>query len=232
MNKITNLEMNPVLQNIIERKSVRQFLPGAVPLEDIKSIHETAKHAPSGSITQPWHVHVVTGHKRDALAADLMEAFNTRHREEADYRYYPRRMHEPYRTRRRDNGWDLYGTLGIEKSDMAAMKEQQVQNFNFFGAPVALFILIDEEMELGSWIDTGTFVQNILLSARALGLSTCPQGALMHYPSIVRKHLGYPENRKIVCAISLGYEDKDHIVNSFRTPRIDLEEFATFHCDK
>ncbi|KGF26925.1 nitroreductase [Oligella urethralis] len=232
MNKMTELELNPVLKTMVERKSVRQFLADPVSQDDIKTILKAASSAPSGSNIQPWHVQVVSGAKREALAADMMQAFNNKHREEAEYKYYPRRLSEPYLTRRRENGWGLYGTLGIQKGDLAAMKAQQVQNFNFFGAPVALFILIDKEMELGSWIDTGTFIQNILLAAESLGLSTCPQGALMHYPSIVHKHLNYPENLKIVCAISIGYEDKNHIVNTFRTPRIELDEFTTFHWDE
>ncbi|MDO5666473.1 MAG: nitroreductase [Alcaligenaceae bacterium] len=232
MDKTTDIATNPVLQTMLERKSVRHFLAKEVSLEDIKTIIKSSARAPSGSNIQPWQVHVVSGRKRDELAAELTAAFMNDLIEEPEYTYYPEKWRDPYLARRRENGWGLYATLGIAKGDRAAMKIQHAQNFNFFGAPVVLFVLIDKEMELGSWLDTGMFVQNILIAAQALGLGTCPQGALINYPSIVRKHLAYPEDKKIVCGIALGYEDTAHIVNSFHTSRVELDEFTTYHLDE
>lgn len=232
MDKTTTKQLNPTLQTLVKRKSVRHFLAKEVSFEDIKTILKTSARAPSGSNIQPWQVHVVSGKKRDELAAELSQAFMDDIVEKPEYTYYPEKWREPYLARRRENGWGLYNTVGIKKGDRDKMKAQHAKNFNFFDAPVLLLILIDEDLELGSWLDTGMFVQNILISAQALGLGSCVQGALINYPSIIRKHLAYPENKKIVCGIALGYEDKDHVINTFQSTRVELDEFTTFHLDE
>lgn len=232
MNTTTLIQQNPVLKTMIERKSIRQFLPKPVALDDIKAILEASGRAPSGSNIQPWQVHVVTGKKRDELAAALVQAFNNKIPEQREYNYYPQNWRDPYLARRRENGWGLYNTLGITKGDTAAMKTQHAQNYEFFGAPVVLFIILDEDMEQGSWLDCGMFIQNVMIAAQALGLRTCPQAALVNYPNIVREQLGIPMDKKIVCGIALGYEDESHIVNTFQATRIDVDEFTTFHLDK
>ena len=140
MTTTTTFETNPVLNAIASRKSVRHFLPKAVALEDIQTILRASGRAPSGSNIQPWQVHVVMGKKRDELAASLVQTFNDKVPEQREYNYYPQNWRDPYLARRRENGWGLYNTLGIKKGDSEAMKTQHAQNYEFFGAPVVLFI--------------------------------------------------------------------------------------------
>ncbi len=223
---------NETLQAILTRKSVRGFLPDQVSTDDIRTILHAAARAPSGSNIQPWKVHVVTGAARDTLAQALMQAHDNGEPEQREYQYYPVKWREPYLARRRETGWSLYNTLGITREDKAGMKRQHGRNFAFFDAPVVLFITLDKDMETGSWMDTGMFIQTIMIAARSLGLHTCPQAALSNYPEIVRRHLHITDDQIIACGISLGYEDTEHPANQFSTGRIEVDEFTVFHTDR
>jgi nitroreductase len=83
-------------------------------------------------------------------------------------------------------------------------------------------------MEKGSYLDYGMFLQSVMLSATELGLATCPQAALAEYPDIVRKELGYSEDKVLLCGIALGYEDTKDIVNSYRTERESLDNLVKY----
>lgn len=216
---------------ITSRRSVRGFLPDLVDRALIVRLLELARWAPSGNNIQPWNVHVVIGNRRDALAQALSALFEADEPPADEYPYYPAQWRSPYIDRRRETGWSLYGTLGIKKGDYAATKRQHARNFRFFDAPVALFFAIDKDLALGSWLDYGMFIQNVMIAARALGLHTCPQAALNHYPDVVREHLGLTEDQMLVCGMALGYEDVNEPANTFRTTRLPVSEFTTFHED-
>lgn len=231
MNSRDPVTHNSTLQAILSRKSVRGFLPDPVSDDDIRSILRAAARAPSGSNIQPWKVHVVSGAIRDALSQALLQAHDRGEPERREYQYYPVTWREPYLARRRETGWSLYNTLGITREDKAGMKRQHGRNFAFFDAPVVLFITLDNDMETGSWMDTGMFIQNIMIAARSLDLHTCPQAALSNYPDIIRRHLNIADDQIIACGISLGYEDTDHPANHFCTSRLDVDQFTVFHTD-
>jgi len=222
---------NETLQAILTRKSVRGFLPDPVSTDDIRTILHASARAPSGSNIQPWKVHVVSGAARDALSHALLQAHNNGEPEQREYQYYPVKWREPYLARRRETGWSLYNTLGITREDKAGMKRQHGRNLEFFDAPLVLFITLDNDMETGSWMDTGMFIQNIMIAARSLDLHTCPQAALSNYPGIIRSHLQIADDQIIACGISLGYEDTGHPANQFSTSRLEVDEFTVFHTD-
>jgi len=214
---------------IIGRQSIRAFAPDKpVARETIERILETAGRAPSGSNIQPWKVWVATGAARDAI----VEACYARHmagdQGEREYNYYPVAWREPYLGRRRETGWGLYGLLGIGKGDKPAMKLQHGRNFLLFDAPVGVFFTIERDMELGSWLDCGMFIQSVMLAARAEGLETCPQAAFCGYHDTVTRLLGVPADQQLICGMSLGYALDDAPVNSFRTSRIPVRAFTTF----
>lgn len=214
---------------IRSRKSVRGFLPKPVDLQIIKDILSAAAFAPSGSNIQPWKVHVVTGKTRDRLAAALVDAHNSKVPQNREYEYYPTEWRSPYIERRRAAGWGLYSLLGIEKGDRDASFQQHARNFEFFGAPAVLIFTIDDDLGTGSWLDYGMFLQNIMISAVARGLATCPQAALANYPQILRDELNISSSETVICGISIGYEDPDNPVNTFRTSRMAPEEFMTVY---
>ena len=145
-----------------------------------------------------------------------------------EYDYYPQQWVSPYIDRRRENGWGLYGLLGIGKADKDRMHEQHQRNFRFFDAPVGLMFTIDRVMGRGSLVDYGMFLQNIMVAARGHGLHTCPQAAWNDYVSIIRPHIGASDQEMLVCGMSLGYADPDALVNTFHTPRVPVESFTTW----
>lgn len=214
------------------RQSIRAFDNGRpVPQDIIENILSTASRAPSGSNIQPWRVWVATGKKRQ----EIIDACCTRHDQgdegKQEYNYYPVQWREPYIGRRRNTGWGLYGHLGIEKDNKQAMARQHGRNYRFFDAPVALLFTIDRDLELGSWIDYGMFLQSIMLSARGFGLETCAQAAFLKYHDTVMSVIGAPPEQMFVSAMSLGYADPDAPVNQYRTPRLEVDDFATFLSD-
>jgi nitroreductase len=220
-----------VLDAIASRRSVRAFLPDPVDRRTVESILETAAWAPSGSNIQPWKVQVLHGRKRDELAR-VLTAAHDEGGETPEYLYYPKVWREPYLGRRRATGWQLYEAQGIRKGDREAAHRYRATNYDFFGAPVGLIVTMDREMETGSWIDVGAFVQSILVAARAFDLDSCPQAAFANYGDKVRATLGIPADQIVVCGIAIGRADRAHAANRVRAAREPLSGFATFHWDE
>ncbi|WP_338844483.1 nitroreductase [Massilia sp. W12] len=215
---------------IASRRSVRAFLDTLPPRALIEEILQIAARAPSGTNTQPWRVHVLTGESRAKLSRDILAAYDDPQRQEIEeYPYYPRQWVAPYIERRRKVGWDLYALLGLTRDNKAGMKQQHGRNYQFFDAPVALFFTIEPVMERGSWLDYGMFLQNIMLAARARGLDTCPQAAFIHYPDIIKQHLGIDPAEILICGMSMGYADMSKVENSLVTQREPVATFARFH---
>lgn len=144
------------------------------------------------------------------------------------YEYYPTKWREPYLGRRRKLGWDLYGLLGIGKGEREKTKQQHARNFRFFDAPVALIFVIDDDLETGSWLDYGMFLQSVMLAARGFGLDTCPQAAIAGAHEVLRRHLPIAENEIVVCGMSLGYARGDAAENALVTEREPVCGFARF----
>jgi nitroreductase len=218
---------------IENRFSARAFLPTPVPRDTLEDILRVASRAASGTNAQPWKVYVLQGAPKDELVQKVCAAHDqlrqhpeleTKYR--ADYDYYPRHWVDPYLARRRQNGWSLYGLLGIEKGDKDKMHAQHQRNFRFFDAPVGLMFTLDRVMGQGSLVDYGMFLQNIMLAARARGLHTCPQAAWNDYASIVLPHIGATAEEMLVCGMSLGWADEAALVNTFHTPREEVDSFT------
>lgn len=218
-----------VIEAIQKRKSVRAFLDKKVEKEKIELILNSAKHAPSGVNMQPWMVSVVSGKKKKQIEAKVIEFFENGNIEKMDYQYYPPSWEEPYKSRRKETGLLMYKTLGIKKEDKKRQKEQWKANYRAFDAPVVLYFFIDKNLGQGSFLDYGMFLQSIMLAAAELGLGSCPQAALAEFPSIVKKELNINSEKTLLCGIALGYEDKNAPINSYRTDRIQLTDFATFY---
>jgi nitroreductase len=216
---------------ITSRRAIRAFLPTPVPREIVERILGVAARAPSGTNTQPWNVYVLTGDAKRDLSRRLVAAYDdpaeaATHLEE--YAYYPTEWRSPFIERRRKVGWDLYGLLGIAKTDKARMHAQHARNYQFFGAPVGLMFTIDRRMRQGSWLDFGMFLQSVMVAARGHGLDTCPQAAFTPFHRIIMPAIGAPANEQLVCGMSLGHADPDAIENSLVTERQPVSEFARF----
>jgi nitroreductase len=218
---------------ITSRMSTRAFTQQRVPRETILEMLDVAARAASGTNTQPWKAYVLQGQVRDTLcdkvcaAHDAMRAapaLVAEYREEYDY--YPTNWVSPYIDRRRENGWGLYGLLGITKGDKDKMHAQHQRNYRFFDAPVGLMFTIDRVMGRGSLLDYGMFLEALMVAARGRGLHTCPQAAWNGFAKIVMPHIGAGEGEMLVCGMALGYADDSDKVNTFVTPRVPASEFT------
>lgn len=233
MSEIKNL--NAVDEAITSRMSARAFTQEPVPRALLEQILEIASRAPSGTNTQPWKVYVLQGASRDSLVEKICTAHDAvranpelakNYKEEYDY--YPTQWISPFIDRRRENGWSLYGLLGIGKADKDKMHAQHQRNYKFFDAPVGLMFTVNRVMGRGSMLDVGMLLQNVMVSARGHGLHTCPQAAWNGFANIIMPHIGAGEDEMLVCGMSLGYADETDKVNTFHTPRVPAAEFTTW----
>ena len=211
------------------RRSLRAFTNQPVSENVIKEILTTASRAPSGTNIQPWQVYVLTGTSRDSLCKKVCDAFNedaSAHTGEVPY--YPETWFEPYISRRRKIGWDLYSLLDIKKGEREKTHAQHLRNFLFFDAPVGLMFTIHRDLSTGSWMDYGMFLQNIMVLAREAGLHTCPQAAWSDFHKVIRPELGLADDEVVVCGMALGYADEAAIENTLVADREPLDSFVTF----
>jgi nitroreductase len=215
---------------IRSRQSVRAFLPTPIGRATVEELLRLASRSASGSNIQPWRVRVIAGDAKahltqaifDSVARDGFEPY------QREWNYYPVRWREPFLGRRRKIGWDMYSLLGVAKGDFEGTQQARMRNYEFFGAPVGMIFTLDEDLEIGSWLDLGIFLGSIMIAARGHGLHTCPQAAFADFHSVIRPLLNIPENEIIVCGMALGHIDPDASVNALKTERADLEAFATF----
>jgi len=212
------------------RKSVRSFLPTPVERSTVEQLLAVASRAPSGSNIQPWRVRVIAGGVKDRLTQAILAAiahdgFEPYQRE---WNYYPVQWREPFLGRRRKIGWDMYSLLGVAKGDFEGTQQARLRNYEFFGAPVGMIFTLDEDLEIGSWLDLGIFLGAIMIAARGRGLDTCPQAAFADFHRILRPLLNIPDNEIIVCGMALGHIDPAAPVNALVTERAPISDFATF----
>lgn len=213
---------------IASRRAVRAFLPDPVDPALVRRLIELAAQAPSGTNMQPWRLRVLGPRTRAKLETALVAALDDPSPREEEYRYYPVAFREPYLSRRRKVGWDLYGLLGVAKGDHAGMRRQTEANLRFFGAPVALMLTVDRDLEIGSWLDLGAFIQTLLIAAQGHGLDSCPQAIFARFHGIVRRELSIPQSEVVVCGIALGKADPDAPANRLVPEREPVEGFTSW----
>ena len=219
-----------VSEALASRRSVRGFLPTPIDPVVIRRVIEKASRAPSGGNIQPWHIDIVGGEKLDALKAimakRIMEAPKG---EPTHYDIYPKVLEKPYTDYRFAVGEGLYAALGIPREDKMARMMWFARNFQFFGAPVALFCTVARTMGPPQWSDLGMYLQSVMLLLREEGLDSCPQECWAIYPDTIGKFLNIPEERMLFTGMSIGFKDAEDKANQFVAARAPLEAFAEFH---
>lgn len=217
-----------IISAITERQSTRAFTNALVPKEIISQILEIARFAPSGTNTQPWKVYVINGPIQKKIGDEIVAARDAFVPENPDYQYYPSVWNEPYKSRRKACGLALYSALNIKPNEAEKRKLAWYRNYYFFDAPIGLVFFLDKQLNKGSWLDMGMFIQSVMLAARQFGLDTCPEASIAEYPDLVRKILNMPDSHSLVCGMALGYKDEKHPINSYRTTREPLDKFTEF----
>lgn len=220
----------PISSVIKARQSIRAFLDKPVPKTDIEAILDAARWAPSSTNTQPWQVAVLQGEQKQKLAATLQACFDNGQAKHPDYAYSPTgELPEIYQKRRFACGKALYQALNIQRDDKEKRIAAWRKNYAAFDAPVMLLFFIEPNAGVGSYIDYGMFLQNIMLAASEHGLATCVQASLAEYPDVVRAHLGEYANQLLVCGMSLGYPDESGAINQYRTEREEVNGFTHWY---
>lgn len=216
-----------VTDAIKSRRSIRAFLDKPVEKNLIAEILQLAARAPSGGNLQPWKVYAIAGKVRDQLVNTVLEKQATNPiGDGSEYAIYPPDLSDPYRSRRRDVGNQLYQLIGIPREDKAAKFAQLAKNFQFFGAPVGLIFTFDKQMGLGQHVDLGLYMQNVLLLCKEKGLDTCAQEAWAVWHQTIRDVVGIPQNELVFCGVAVGYADPGEKINELVSERASLEEFA------
>lgn len=226
-----NTSPMPVTDALKQRISTRAYLLKPVPEALVRELLDVARWSPSGGNLQPWKVIVVAGAAQQAVIQLAKHYPGMFPAEEGDKTIYPANLWEPYRSRRFKVGEDMYALLGIPRENKAARLGQLARNFEFFGAPVGLFFVIDERMGHGQWAHLGMFMQSLALAATERGLGSCFQEFWGTLRKTLKTHFALGEHEMIYCGMALGYADTTAPVNRLRTQRAGVDEFTDFRFD-
>jgi len=212
-----------VSEAVERRVTIRAFLETPVPGETVRDILARAARAPSGGNLQPWRVYALAGQPLAEFKA-LVKA--NPFGETPEYDVYPANLWEPFRTRRFQNGEDLYATIGIPREDKPARLRQLARNGEFFGAPVGIFFCLDRKLGPPQWADLGMYMQNVMLLAAERGLDTCPQEYWARYPQTVGRFLNLPADHMLFSGMAMGFRDPEAPINTLRASRDPFETWG------
>ena len=217
-----------IIDAIQKRQSIRSFEEREVSQKLIKEILNISKLAPSGGNTQPWKIYVLNKEIMKELELAVLNNLDAGVTEQPNFLIYPQPMSDHLKNRVKECGRLMYDALEIKKDNIEGRLNQLKQNFSFFGAPVGMIVTVEKEVDLNGWGHVGHFIQNLCLSSMEFGLGTCLQESWSMYPETVQKIIKYNESEVLWCGVALGYPNKDHPINNYRTPREKLEDFAKF----
>ncbi|MDB3868416.1 nitroreductase [Gammaproteobacteria bacterium] len=214
-----------VTDAVQSRSSIRSFLNNPVSDELLKVLLEKSARAASGGNLQPWKIFVIN----NSSMKDFLE-FQERWAEPEvpAYDIYPPKLKEPYRTSRFELGEQMYEILGIGREDKDARIAQVMKNFRFFGAPCAFFCFVDRQMGPPQWSDLGMFLQTFMLLAKEAGLDTCAQEAWSMKHDSVSEFVKAEDSDILFCGMAIGYRDESAAVNTLKSQRRPLKEWAKF----
>ena len=214
-----------VTQAVNDRSSVRSFLDKPVSNELIKELLVKSSRSPSGGNLQPWKIFIIN---EKTMEAFLLFQSEWDKPETPLYDIYPPKLKEPYRTSRYELGEQMYELLGIPREDKNARIAQVMKNYEFFGAPCAFFCFVDPQMGPPQWSDLGMFLQTFMLLAKESGLDTCAQEAWSLKNDSVSEFVNSDEGDILFCGMSIGYKDNNASINSLRSERRSIEDWAKF----
>lgn len=217
------------LSVIAARHCKRAFLDRPVPTEVLERVLLAAGNAPSTRNTQFWQVVVLVGAARDGLSERLCERFDSGAERRPDYVNRPPNLGEPYRRRSEQWGAGLYGAKGVARDDAEGRRAHDRENFQFYGAPVAMIFHLPSDAVPGTFLEMGFFLQNVMLGLVSCGLGSCPQYSVAGYAEEIRRYCGLGADRLVVCGLSVGYVDESAPVNGFHPPRAGLDRYTRWY---
>jgi nitroreductase len=214
-----------VSEAVASRKSIREFLKTPVKNSLIKDLLSKSARAANGGNLQPWQIFVINN---ASMTAFLKHQSEWTEPETPAYDIYPSGLKEPYRTSRYELGEQMYNLLNISREDKEARFMQVLKNFEFFGAPAAIFCFVDRQMGPPQWSDLGMFLQTFMLLGQEVGIDTCAQEAWSMKQESVSNFFKVDDETMLFCGMAIGYKDPDAIVNKLNSERRPVEQWATF----
>ena len=230
-----------VSEFLSSRRSTRDFQPTPIPSELLDQVLSDAMKSPSWSNTRPFMIAIADGAKKDRISTEFLKRWEflstnlrkgkmgklrialTRYGLPTSNRIISKPYSKDLKPRAMKLGADLYGHYGIERDDRIARDNWWADNYKFFGAPTELFIYIHKSLGIYSAADAGLMMENLILSAHAHGLGTCPQGAVGIWDDVIRKEFDIPKNYRLLCGIAIGYPSNTR-ANDFGANRISHNE--------
>lgn len=214
---------------LLQRHSCRAFRPDPVPQAVLERIVELAQRTASWCNTQPWQVHITRGDATERFRQTLLAPPSPAEADGPQDFAWPAAYEGVYQQRRRESGLALYDSVGIARGDREASARQARENLRLFNAPHVAMITTEEALGVYGAIDCGGYVANFMLAATSLGVNCIAQAALAKRPECVRAFFDLPATRRVICGISLGYADKEHPANAFRTTRAHIASTVSWH---
>jgi len=209
------------------RFSVRAFKDVPVPQEVLAEIFALAQHAPSNCNIQPCQAYVVSGASKDRLKEELVNTALSGKPPNPDFDWDVR-YQGVHRERQFGSANALYGAMGIDRKDKERRQVAMLRNWQFFGAPHAVFFTMEKYLQLTGAVDLGVYAQTLALLLAERGIASCMQGALGMFPDPARKLFGLPDEVGILFGMSFGYADDGAPANRARTDRIPLDSAVRF----
>lgn len=216
------------LEGMETRHSIRGFKPDPIPRDVMEKILKTVSNTPSFTNTQPWEVAVVCREKKDELSSIILDLAKTNAPTNPDLPM-PTDWPPEHEARTREHGARRLATLGIERGDEKGREKLRLMNFEFYGAPCAVFLLVDGSLGAWSIFDVGLFAQSFILAAHSLGVASCLQASVTRYAPEIKRFLGVPETKKVIICISLGYADEEATLNAYRSIKLKPEDFTRWY---
>jgi nitroreductase len=216
-----------MLEGIKSRHSVRSFKSDPIAGDIVEKILRAAGNSPSYLNTQPWEAAVVRGKKKTELALELLKLARAKAPATPDLPM-PKNWPPALEERSRDHGARRLNTLGIARDDQEGREKLSLMNFEFYGAPCAVFLFIDGSLGEWSIFDMGLFAQNLILAAHSFGVGSCLQASATHYAPEIKNFLGIDKSKKLVICISLGYPE-EAIGNTYRSIKQKPDEFTRWY---
>jgi len=217
-----------ILEGIKTRQSIRGFKPNPITREVMEKILQAASNSPSYTNTQPWKVIVVSGKKKNELGRKLLELATANAPTRSDLPM-PKTWPSALEERSLEHGARRLSTLGVARQDEEGREKLRLMNFEFYGAPCAVFLFFDGSLGEWSIFDTGLFAQNLILAAHSFGVGSCLQASVTNYALEIKRFFGIAESKRLVICISLGFPDEKAKLNTYRSLKQKPDEFTRWY---
>ena len=183
--------MNKIVENMLNRRSVRSFTDEKVDEEILKEIVKCGLYAPSSKNKQSWHFTVIQNQ-------EILETFN-KDTKDAIKKYATGKVTDEAKLKK------LMSRANSDEYD------------TFYKAPVAIVVSIDKSNK-SSVKDCAIASQNLMLAAESFGLGSCWMSFMKHLFNLDEikgakyyKKFEIPENHVPAYAIVIGHKSSKDI---------------------